>query len=308
VAGRRRPRERLDGDLVVLTLDQLPQQCRRWVLNAEGLQHDAVEDGEPLLFLGHSAQRLAVALVRVMHAGGEGLVGVVQPQPREMGVDGHHLWAFSWRPLCDRGDAGDRALSMEVTMAVDVVFETHSLTTDNEAGVATGWLDGQLSERGRTLARQLGRRRRNDGVAAVFASDLGRTVETVELAFGGSGIPVHLDTRLRECDYGAWNGMPVSRLERERTRRISREFPDGESYLQVVGRVAGFLEELARDWDRARVLVVGHSATRWALDHLLNGAALHDLMTAPFAWQEGWSYALPAGWRRPGLVAGSGDL
>ena len=31
---------------------------------------------------------------------------------------------------------------MEVTMAVDVVFETHSLTTDNEAGVATGWLDG----------------------------------------------------------------------------------------------------------------------------------------------------------------------
>jgi alpha-ribazole phosphatase/probable phosphoglycerate mutase len=194
-----------------------------------------------------------------------------------------------------------------VAVAVAIVFETHSLTTDNEAGMATGWLAGQLSERGRALAAELGRRRRSDGVEAVFASDLGRSVETVELAFGGSGIPVHLDARLREIDYGVWNGMPVLRLEQERTQRISQPFPSGESYLQVVGRVAGFLEELARDCDGARVLVVGHSATRWALDYLLAGAALAELMVAPFGWQEGWSYALPAGWQRPGLAVGSAD-
>jgi broad specificity phosphatase PhoE len=192
-------------------------------------------------------------------------------------------------------------------VAVAIVFETHSLTTDNEAGLATGWLAGQLSERGRALAAELGRRRRNDGLAAVFSSDLGRAVQTVEIAFGGSGIPVHLDARLRECDYGAWNGMPVSRLERERAQRISRPFPRGESYLQVVGRVAGFLEELAHDVDGARVLLVGHTATRWALDHLLAGAALADLVVAPFGWREGWSYALPAGWQRPDLAVGSAD-
>jgi broad specificity phosphatase PhoE len=189
------------------------------------------------------------------------------------------------------------SLSVGVAVAGAIVFETHSITTDNEAGVATGWLDGQLSERGRALAIELGRRRRNDGVAAIFASDLGRAVETVELAFGGSGIPVHLDARLRECDYGAWNGMPVSRLERERAQRISRPFPGGESYLQVVARVASFLEDLAHEWDGARVVVVGHSATRWALDHLLGGATLHDLVVAPFVWQEGWSYVLPEGWQ-----------
>jgi alpha-ribazole phosphatase/probable phosphoglycerate mutase len=192
-------------------------------------------------------------------------------------------------------------------VAVAVVFETHSLTTDNEAGLATGWLDGQLSERGRALAAELGRRRRNDGLAAVFSSDLGRAVQTVEIAFAGSGIPVHLDARLRECDYGAWNGMPVSRLVRERAQRIRRPFPSGESYLEVVDRVAGFLEELARDVDGARVLLVGHTATRWALDYLLAGAALADLVVAPFGRQEGWSYALPAGWQRPGLAVGSAD-
>jgi len=196
---------------------------------------------------------------------------------------------------------------VEVAVAVAIVFETHSITTDNEAGLATGWLDGRLSERGKVLAAELGQRRRHDGIAAVFASDLGRSVETVELAFGASSIPVHLDVRLREVDYGAWNGMPVSRLERERVRRISQPFPDGESYQQVVTRVAGFLEELARDRDRARVLLVGHTATRWALDHLLAGADLAEVVEAPFGWQEGWAYALPAGWRRPSPAIGSAD-
>jgi len=191
-----------------------------------------------------------------------------------------------------------------VAVAVAIVFETHSMTTDNEAGVATGWSDGQLSDRGRALAADLGRRRGHDGIAEVFASDLGRAAATVELAFGGSAIPVHLDARLREVDYGALNGMPVSRLARERAQRISRPFPGGESYQQVVARVAGFLEELARDRDGARVLLVGHSATRWALDHLLAGADLAELVVAPFGWQEGWSYALPTGWRQPGRPPG----
>ena len=33
-------------------------------------------------------------------------------------------------------------------MRVDIVFETHSTTTDNENGIATGWFEGDLSERG----------------------------------------------------------------------------------------------------------------------------------------------------------------
>jgi broad specificity phosphatase PhoE len=41
-------------------------------------------------------------------------------------------------------------------MAIELVFEAHSTTTDNEQGHATGWLPGQLSELGRVQARQLG--------------------------------------------------------------------------------------------------------------------------------------------------------
>ena len=70
-------------------------------------------------------------------------------------------------------------------MAIELVFETHSTTEDNEQGRATGWLPGQLSERGRAQAQQLGRRRTDDGITAVFSSDLARAAQTASVAFGG---------------------------------------------------------------------------------------------------------------------------
>ena len=181
-------------------------------------------------------------------------------------------------------------------MAVEIIYETHSLTTDNETGFATGWLPGQLSETGRRLAPAIGERHRSDNVAAVFVSDLRRAVETAELAFAGSGIPIYQDARLRECNYGALNGMPVARLAAERSRHIDEPYPDGQSYREVVEQMRSFLRDLAREWDGRTVLIIAHSANKWALDCILNGASLDELVDGPFAWQEGLRYVLPAGW------------
>jgi broad specificity phosphatase PhoE len=179
-------------------------------------------------------------------------------------------------------------------MAIELVYETHSTTIDNETGIATGWLEGQLSEAGRRQAAALGERRREDGLAAVFSSDLGRAIETADIAFAGSGLPVHHDPRLRECNYGELNGTPAEDLDgAERLRRIDEPFPGGESYRQVVGRTRDFLNDLFPELDGSRVLLIAHSANRWALQHLLLGVPLEEAIGAPFDWQEGWEYALP---------------
>jgi 2,3-bisphosphoglycerate-dependent phosphoglycerate mutase len=174
---------------------------------------------------------------------------------------------------------------------VQVVYETHSTSVDNERGIATGWLGGALSEAGREQARRLGERRRNDGVDLVVASDLNRAVETARIAFAGSGIPVLLDWRLRECDYGSMNGMPRDRLDAERRARLDEPFPGGESWRQAVARVGLTLDGL-RERDGQRVVLIGHVATRWALDHLVSGRPLEELVDAPFDWREGWEYTL----------------
>jgi broad specificity phosphatase PhoE len=177
-------------------------------------------------------------------------------------------------------------------MTVQIVYETHSITEDNERGIATGWLPGRLSERGRLLARELGERRRRDGIDVVFSSDLRRAVDTAAIAFGDAPIPVLHDWRLRECNYGVQNGAPREELERARREHLQRPYPNGESWRQATRRVRWFLDDLAR-FGAPRVLIVGHLATRWGLEHHLNGVPLEQLVEAPFAWQPGWEYVLP---------------
>jgi len=38
--------------------------------------------------------------------------------------------------------------------------------------------------------------------------------------------------------------------------------------------------------------VVAHSANKWALDCLLDGKELENLVGSPFEWKEGWVYVL----------------
>jgi broad specificity phosphatase PhoE len=177
-------------------------------------------------------------------------------------------------------------------MAVSIVYETHSTTVDNENGIATGWRPGELSEAGLQQARQLGERRRNDEIAAVYVSDLARALDTVRIAFEGSDIPIRIETRLRECNYGRFDGAPVATLAPQRAEHVDRPWPEGESYRDVVDRTQSLLADIKSEWEGQRVLLVGHSANRWALEHLLGGRDLADLVTAPFDWQPGWEYIL----------------
>ena len=175
-------------------------------------------------------------------------------------------------------------------MSLEVVFETHSTSEDNEAGIATGWLPGRLSAAGREHARELGERRRDDGLTSVHTSDLRRAVETAEIAFAGSPLPLVRDARLRECDYGELNG--TAEPLHDRSAYIDVPYPGGESWRQAVRRVAGFLVELHGERDGERVLVIGHSAAWLALETLAGCRDLDEVIARRFAWRPGWEYRL----------------
>jgi broad specificity phosphatase PhoE len=183
-------------------------------------------------------------------------------------------------------------MTLDPRVPMRLVFETHATSLDNEAGLASGWFDVALSATGEEQARALGQRRRDDHPAVVFCSDLSRSFHTAEIAFGDRSRPIVRDARLRECDYGDLTRRPMSEIEQRRLRHLADPFPNGESYQQVVERVAGWLREAQGYLEAGTVLVIGHRATYYALEHLLNGVTLHEAMTAPWTWQPGWSYDL----------------
>jgi broad specificity phosphatase PhoE len=178
-------------------------------------------------------------------------------------------------------------------VSIEIVFETHALSEDNERGIATGWLPGRLCERGRANAADMGLRRRDDGIAAVFASDLRRAAETAEIAFGGTDMPILYDWRLRECDFGTRSGSSAAEVKADRLDFCDRPYLGGESHAQAIGRVVRFLADLPTRWAGRRVMVIGHLATYRALEHATTGRPVRDLVADTFEWQAlGWEYRL----------------
>jgi 2,3-bisphosphoglycerate-dependent phosphoglycerate mutase len=171
-----------------------------------------------------------------------------------------------------------------------VVFESHATSRDNESGLASGWFDITLSTRGEEQARVLGVRRREDDLAAVFCSDLIRASRTAEIAFGERAIPIVRDARLRECDYGDLTRRQASEIDQQRGAHVSTPFPNGESYEHVAVRVSSWLTDVTTTFAGRTVLVIGHRATFYALEHLIRGIPLYEVVTAPWSWQPGWTY------------------
>ncbi len=176
-------------------------------------------------------------------------------------------------------------------MAIEIVYEMHSTTLDNERGFATGWNQGELSEVGRQQARETGLRHADRSIDVVYPSDLRRATESAEIAFGGRDVEIRADARLRECNYGEWNGAPVDTIHADRKRFIDRPHPGGESYRDVVERVDDFLKELAAS-GHSSVVLISHRAPWYAMEHLLNGIPLLDVVESTFEWQPGWRYTV----------------
>ena len=175
-----------------------------------------------------------------------------------------------------------------------IVFETHATSVDNEAGLASGWFDVDLSPTGERQARELGDRRFGEDFAAVYCSDLIRAVRTAHIAFGDRGISIIEDARLRECDYGALTRHPTGDIDRRRASHVAVPFPGGESYEQCVARVSSWHTDASAAHPGRAVLVIGHRATLYALEHLLTGVPLEQAIAAPWSWRPGWIYSATA--------------
>jgi broad specificity phosphatase PhoE len=88
-----------------------------------------------------------------------------------------------------------------------LLFVRHGETDWNASGRLQGHTDRPLNDYGRRQARELADRLADDGVAAIYSSDLVRAKETAEIVGGRLGLPVVTDPDLRERNWGNWEGL-----------------------------------------------------------------------------------------------------
>lgn len=178
---------------------------------------------------------------------------------------------------------------------VTITYFVHSITTDNEQSLATGWLPGELSLTGIERAKGLAVRLADVSFDTVFCSDLARAVQSTALFFGNR-FPVVQDDRLREANYGDYNGKPHTLFKDHMIDFVDEPFPNGESYRDVEARMQSFCDFLKSSYDGKHVALVAHQGPQLALDVILGGKSWQQAIAEDWrkrgAWQPGWQYQI----------------
>ena len=154
----------------------------------------------------------------------------------------------------------------------------HGATVLSAEDRFAGATDVALSDEGREQTRRLAQRLSHEKITAVYASPLGRTVETAQILAAPHKLEVQTRDGFREINHGRWEQMTRREVEAKFPEEAAAWEKDpytfapagGESGLAVTARALPVLIDLVRTHPGESILVVSHKATiRLLLSSLL---------------------------------------
>src|SRR6266478_6537812 len=159
-----------------------------------------------------------------------------------------------------------------------VFMVRHGATVLSAEDRFAGATDAALSDEGREQTRRLAERLSREKIVALYASPLGRTVETAQILAAPHTLEVQARDGFREINHGRWEQMTRREVEKRFPEEAAEWEKDpytfaplgGESGLAVTARALPALIELVREHPGENILVVSHKATiRLLLSSLL---------------------------------------
>ncbi|MBO8162897.1 MAG: histidine phosphatase family protein [Brevibacillus sp.] len=134
-----------------------------------------------------------------------------------------------------------------------LIWVRHGVTHANQQKQYIGHLDVPLSEAGREQAERVAAVLRHLPIAAVYSSDLSRSVETAEaICRYHQQLVVRQSSDLRELSFGRWEGKSYSGIAAGGDQEIRRFYddpwrngpPDGETVEDLQRRLDRFLQQV----------------------------------------------------------------
>jgi probable phosphoglycerate mutase len=156
-----------------------------------------------------------------------------------------------------------------------LLLARHGETDWNRELRFQGHADPPLNDVGRRQARELAGRLADEGIAAIYCSDLRRAHETARIVGEALGVEVTVVPGLREIDVGSWSGLTRDEISEHFPDGFARwlegaQGHDGESGDELRARVIETAERIAAAHPGGRILLVTHGG---ALRALLTHAA-----------------------------------
>lgn len=148
-------------------------------------------------------------------------------------------------------------------------FVRHGQTVWNVENKICGATDSPLTELGHEQARETGRNLKNMldrgeiHIDQILTSPLSRARDTAEEISKITGLPLAVEPRLIEQNFGKWEGTPRNGLDFMKAKEsFSDHFDGGESMLQVAQRIYNLIDELKGKPDQTFLLVAHNGIAR----------------------------------------------
>ena len=180
---------------------------------------------------------------------------------------------------------------MDDHQATRVLAIRHGETDWNVDGRIQGQLDIPLNAVGQWQVHRLALAVADEGIDAVYSSDLLRAFETAQSVSRGAGQPITTDVGLRERGFGVFEGLSFAEIRArwpEQAERWRKRDPDfgaegGETLRDFSARSIATVERLAALHPGQTIAVVSHGGVMDALYR----AAARVALDAPRSWQLG---------------------
>lgn len=144
----------------------------------------------------------------------------------------------------------------------------HGQTQWNLERRVQGHTDIPLGEAGVAQARALAEELASETLVAVYASDLARARSTAEIVAQRHGLVVEIDPRLREKNFGSWEGLTDLEIAERFPDARRGHWGDGETTEEVSERALAAVAGIVALHPAGSVLVVSHGGPlRALLDH-----------------------------------------
>ena len=163
----------------------------------------------------------------------------------------------------------------------------HGTTTWNDLGKIQGQADPPLNAEGIELAKELGKRMKDELVSykAIFSSYRKRAKMTAELIRGNSKRTIFYDNLLNSRNLGLFSGMTLDEVREKYPDEYFKwtswdpKFcpPEGESTRELKKRCKEFLSFLKKTFpEDARILIITHRENLALLANQITGKWIRD--------------------------------
>lgn len=163
---------------------------------------------------------------------------------------------------------------------MEILLTRHGQTEWNFFKKVQGKADIKLNEKGIEQAKDVKYKLKNKQIDLILCSPLIRAVETANIINDSRNIPILIDEKLSERDFGEFEGMPTTDFDYEAfwSYKQNIQYNKAENIKDFFQRVYGFLDNIYLKYKDKRILLVAHGGISIPVYCYFNGIPDKDTL------------------------------